>query len=78
MKLQASLVQALPADLSPLAQFPGITPERATEMEIVNKAEGKKWLDKWYNASIENVAEAKEMAKYWPKLDIVSTEFKGQ
>jgi translocation protein SEC63 len=46
-------------------------------MEIVHKAEGKRWLDKWYKADIEGVTEAKNMAKYWPKLDIVSAEFKG-
>lgn len=77
MQLQPALVQALPAGLSPLAQLTGITPERATEMELLHKAEGKKWLDKWYNASIDNVTEAKNMAKYWPKLDVVSVEFKG-
>jgi len=46
-------------------------------MEIVHKAEGKRWLDKWYKADIEGVTEAQNMAKYWPKLDIVSAEFKG-
>jgi translocation protein SEC63 len=77
MSLQPALVQALPVGLSPLAQLTGITPERATEMEIVHKAEGKRWLDKWYKADIEGVSEAKNMAKYWPKLDVVSAEFKG-
>ena len=78
MSLQPALVQALPVGLSPLAQLTGITPERATEMEIVHKAEGKRWLDKWYKADVEGVTEAKNMAKYWPKLDIVSAEFKGE
>ena len=77
MSLQPALVQALPVGLSPLAQLTGITPEQATEMEIVHKAEGKRWLDKWYKADIEGASEAKNMAKYWPKLDIVSAEFKG-
>jgi len=77
MSLQPALVQALPVGLSPLAQLTGITPERGTEMELVHKAEGKKWLDQWYKADIENVKEAKETAKYWPKLDVVSAEFKG-
>ena len=77
MSLQPALVQALPVGLSPLAQLTGITPERATEMEIVHKAEGKRWLDKWYKSDVEGVTEAKNMAKYWPKLDIVSAEFKG-
>lgn len=77
MQLQPALVQALPVGQSPLAQLSGITPERATEMEIVHKAEGKKWLDKWYKTDIEDVTEAKNMAKYWPKLDVVSAEFKG-
>jgi len=77
MSLQPALVQALPVGLSPLAQLTGITPERATEMEIVHRAEGKRWLDKWYKADVEGVTEAKNMAKYWPKLDIVSAEFKG-
>ena len=77
MSLQPALVQALPVGLSPLAQLTGITPERGTELELVHKAEGKKWLDQWYKADIENVKEAKETAKYWPKLDVVSAEFKG-
>lgn len=46
-------------------------------MELVHKAEGKKWLNKWYKADIDNVTEAKNMAKYWPQLDVVSAEFKG-
>jgi translocation protein SEC63 len=78
MQLQPALVQAVPAGISPLAQLPGITAERATEMEIVNKASGRKWLDNWYNASVENVDEAKKVAKFWPKLDVVSVEFKGE
>jgi translocation protein SEC63 len=77
MQLQPALVQALPVGISPLAQLSGVTFERATEMELVHKAEGKRWLDKWYKADIDNVADAKNTAKYWPKLDVVSAEFKG-
>jgi translocation protein SEC63 len=78
MQLQPALVQALPAGVSPLAQLPGITAERATEMEIVHKAEGRKWLESWYKATIEDVSEAKKVAKFWPKLDVTSVEFKGE
>lgn len=78
MNLQPSLVQAVPAGISPLAQLPKITPQQATEMAIVQKAEGKQWLSRWYNSAENAGSEAKEMAKYWPKLEVVSAEFKGE
>jgi hypothetical protein len=79
IKLQPSLVQALPANASPLAQLPGINPEKATELEIVNGTEGKRWLEKFvkkYQGTAE-YAEAVEVAKWWPKLEITDAEFKG-
>ncbi|OCF32886.1 translocation protein SEC63 [Kwoniella heveanensis BCC8398] len=76
IRLQPALVQALPADVSPLAQFPDITPEKGTEMQIVNKADGVRWLEKWIKADIKDVDEAQEIAKYWPRLEIVDAEFR--
>lgn len=77
MNLQPSLVQAVPLGISPLAQLPKITAQQATEMAIVQKAEGKQWLTRWYNSQASAGSEAKEMAKFWPKLEVVSAEFKG-
>lgn len=77
MNLQPSLVQAVPNGISPLAQLPKITHEQATEMAILQKAEGKQWLSRWYKSEDNAASEAKEMAKYWPKLEVVSAEFKG-
>ncbi|OCF45263.1 translocation protein SEC63 [Kwoniella heveanensis CBS 569] len=76
IRLQPALVQALPADVSPLAQFPDVTPEKGTEMQIVNKADGVRWLEKWIKADIKDVDEAQEIAKYWPRLEIVDAEFR--
>ena len=77
MNLQPSLVQAVPHGISPLAQLPKITAQQATEMAIVQKAEGKQWLNRWYHSEASAGTEAKEAAKYWPKLEVVSAEFKG-
>lgn len=78
MNLQPSLVQAVPNGISPLAQFPSITAEQATEMAIVQKAEGKKWLDRWYNSEANADSKAKEAAKSWPQLEVTHAEFKGE
>ncbi|WRT65860.1 uncharacterized protein IL334_002811 [Kwoniella shivajii] len=77
IKLQPALVQALPADVSPLAQLPGVSPEKGTELQIVNKAEGARWLEKWVRTEKKDVsAEAVEVAKYWPRLEVLDAEFK--
>lgn len=78
MNLQPALVQAVPDGISPLAQFPTITADQATEMSIVQKAEGKRWLDRWFNAPENASSEAKKVANTWPKLEVVSAEFKGK
>ncbi|WVW80319.1 hypothetical protein I302_102298 [Kwoniella bestiolae CBS 10118] len=77
IKLQPALVQALPTDVSPLAQLPGITPEKGTELQIVNKAEGVRWLEKWIKTEKKDVSqETLDVAKYWPRLEVVDAEFK--
>lgn len=78
MNLQPSLVQAVPNGISPLAQLPTITAEQATEMAIVQKAEGKKWLNTWYHSEAGASSEAKRVAATWPKLEVVSADFKGE
>jgi len=79
IKLQPSLVQALPANASPLAQLPGIEPEKATEIEIIDGAEGRRWLEKFVKKreGDEVYKEAVEIGKWWPKLEITDAEFKG-
>ncbi|ORY28616.1 Sec63 Brl domain-domain-containing protein [Naematelia encephala] len=76
-KLQPSLAQGLPANASPLAQLPGISPEQAIELEIVKSLEGRRWLEKWVKTDSDSVStEAKEVAKRWPQLEITHAEFK--
>lgn len=78
-KLQPCLVQALPADVSPLAQLPGITPELADEYEITKGAEGKKWLERWAKSdSAKEMRDAKIVAESWPRLEVVDAEFRGE
>ncbi|WWD05556.1 hypothetical protein V865_003636 [Kwoniella europaea PYCC6329] len=77
IKLQPALVQALPSDVSPLAQLPGITPEKGTELQIINKAEGVRWLEKWIKTEKKDVGpETVDVAKYWPRLEVVDAVFK--
>nr|XP_019011920.1 translocation protein SEC63 [Kwoniella pini CBS 10737]OCF50701.1 translocation protein SEC63 [Kwoniella pini CBS 10737] len=77
IKLQPALVQALPTDLSPLAQLPDVTPEQGQELQIINKAEGLRWLEKWIKTEKKSVSEqAVNVAKYWPRLEIIDAEFK--
>ncbi len=75
IKLQPSLVQGLPATVSPLAQFPGILVDEAAEMEIVKGVEGKQWCEKFVKSA--QGGEAKKVAEQWPRLEIVDAEFKG-
>lgn len=76
-KLQPALVQAVPVGASPLAQLPGVTLEDAQELEIKKGAEGQMWLEKWIkrSASDDEYDEAKEIAKTWPRLDVVDIDF---
>ncbi|KAK6907520.1 hypothetical protein I203_101515 [Kwoniella mangroviensis CBS 8507] len=77
IKLQPALVQALPIDVSPLAQLPGVTPEKGTELQIINKAEGVRWLEKWMKTEKKDVSpETLDVAKYWPRLEVVDAVFK--
>ncbi|KAK8865735.1 hypothetical protein IAR55_000881 [Kwoniella newhampshirensis] len=76
IKVQPALVQALPADASPLAQLPGISPEKGTELQIVKKAEGLKWLERFVKSDHVDTTEADVVAKYWPRLEVISAEFK--
>ncbi|WVR05699.1 hypothetical protein IAU60_002723 [Kwoniella sp. DSM 27419] len=76
IKLQPALIQAIPADASPLAQFPEITPEKGTEIQIVNKAEGSRWLERWIKSDDKSVSESGDVAKYWPRLEVTEAEFK--
>lgn len=76
LKLQSALVQAIPIGASPLAQFPDISLEEAQDMEILTNSEGRLWLEKWVRRDVDGLAEAKKVAKTWPRLDITSTEFK--
>jgi translocation protein SEC63 len=78
ISLQPALVQALPPSVSPLAQLPGISPEQGFEQQVTNSAEGKRWLEKWVKADVEGCEEAKRVARSWPRLEIVSAEFKGK
>lgn len=77
MKLQPALVQALPADASPLAQLPEVGLETARELEITKGAEGKRWLEK-YIKNCEVSHETRFLVKSWPRLEVVSAEFKGE
>jgi hypothetical protein len=45
---------------------------------VTNSAEGKRWLEKWVKADVEGCEEAKRVARSWPRLEIVSAEFKGE
>ncbi|WWD18086.1 hypothetical protein CI109_102534 [Kwoniella shandongensis] len=76
IKVQPALVQALPADASPLAQLPGISPEKGTELQIVKKAEGLKWLERFVKSDPVDTVDAATVAKYWPRLEVISAEFK--
>jgi len=78
MKLQAALVQALPPSCSPLAQFPTITPETGLEKQITKGAEGKRWLEKWVKKDTAVEKRVRGVAELWPRLEIVSAEFKGK
>ncbi|ODO07438.1 translocation protein SEC63 [Cryptococcus wingfieldii CBS 7118] len=75
IELQPALVQAVPAGVYPLAQLPGISFEKAFEEQVVRKAEGDLWLEKWVS-SREGHDEAFEVAKYWPRLEVVDAEYK--
>ncbi|WVQ85273.1 hypothetical protein IAT38_007438 [Cryptococcus sp. DSM 104549] len=76
IQIQPALVQALPADVSPLAQFPEIDPAKATELQLVSKAEGVRWLEKWVRkGDTGSWIEAANVAKYWPRLEVVSAKF---
>jgi hypothetical protein len=77
VKLQAALVQALPPTSSPLAQLPGISHQDAQELELVKGAEGKKWVEKAVKKDLLS-GEAKELAQYWPRLEISDAEFAGR
>ena len=76
IKLQPCLAQGLPASVSPLTQFPGVTLDEAEKLEVVSGAEGTKWCEKFVKSS-ERFGEAKLVAEQWPRLDIVDAEFKG-
>jgi translocation protein SEC63 len=87
IKLQPSFVQALPANASPLAQLSGINPEKGVEIEIVQGAEGKKWVEKFVKGSngekpgklvAGEFTEAVNVAKWWPRLEITEAEFRGR
>jgi translocation protein SEC63 len=81
LRLQSALVQAVPAGVSPLAQLPGITLDKAEELQWTKSAQGKKWIEKFAKADIEDNAdlkEAKRVAGSWPRFEIVNAEFKGE
>ena len=78
VRLQACLVQALPDSSSPLAQLPGITPDRAVELEMSKGCEGRRWLEKWAKKGDAGSAETKMATNSWPRLEITDAEFKGK
>jgi translocation protein SEC63 len=45
---------------------------------VTKFAEGRRWLEKWVKAEKEGCEEAMRVARYWPRLEIVSAEFKGE
>lgn len=75
IQLQPALVQAMPPSVSPLAQLPGFSFEEGFEQQITKKAEGDKWLEKWVRVR-EGSDKAFEVAKYWPRLEVIDAEFK--
>ncbi|RXK35529.1 hypothetical protein M231_07208 [Tremella mesenterica] len=78
ISLQPCLVQALPPDVSPLAQFPDVGPELGQEMQIRLGAEGKRWLEKWHAAKKEEkwVSERTlEVVNRWPRLEVTDVKF---
>lgn len=75
IQLQPALVQAMPPSVSPLAQLPGFDFEKGFEQQIIKKAEGDKWLEKWVRVR-EGFDEAFNVAKYWPRLEVIGAEFK--
>ncbi|EIW72719.1 hypothetical protein TREMEDRAFT_26719 [Tremella mesenterica DSM 1558] len=80
ISLQPCLVQALPPDVSPLAQFPDVGPELGQEMQIRLGAEGKRWLEKWHAAKKEEkwVSERTlEVVNRWPRLEVTDVKFTG-
>ncbi|KAK4686374.1 translocation protein SEC63, partial [Tremellales sp. Uapishka_1] len=75
--LQPSLVQALPISVSPLAQFPDMSPEKCIENEMVKGVQGKRWLEKWVKLPVaEGEDEARHVALHWPRLEIVDAKFR--
>ncbi|OXG30931.1 translocation protein SEC63 [Cryptococcus neoformans Ze90-1] len=75
IQLQPALVQAMPPSVSPLAQLPGFDFEKGFEQQVTKKAEGDKWLEKWVRVR-EGFDEAFNVAKYWPRLEVIDAEFK--
>jgi translocation protein SEC63 len=91
LRLQAALAQALPVGYTLVAQLPGLEMEEAERVAVEGGFEGEAWLDKLVvgaEKETEKVGEkgegaklgteAKEVAKGWHKLDLVSAEFKGE
>ena len=77
VRLQASLVQALPPNASPLAQLPDLDPEEAFALEMTAEAEGKRWAEKAISKKCLE-GEAVQVAQTWPRLEITHAEFKGR
>jgi len=74
--LQPRLVQAVPSTHLALGQLPNISLDEAQELEITKNAGGRRWIEKFIKADVEGKDEAKKVAKIWPRLEVVSAEFK--
>ncbi|KAI9635000.1 Sec63 Brl domain-containing protein [Dioszegia hungarica] len=79
LRLQSALVQAIPAGSSPLAQLPGVSLDKAEELQWTKAAEGRRWIEKFAKADVADdvdLVEAKRVAEGWPRFEIVDAEFK--
>lgn len=81
LRLQSALVQAVPDGASPLAQLPGVSLDKAEELQYTKAAEGKRWIERFSKADVasdSDLTEAKKVAEHWPRFEIVDAHFKGE
>lgn len=75
-QVQPRLIQAVPDTPLALAQLPGVSLEEAQELEITTKANGRNWIEKFVKQDVKGHEEAKKVAAKWPRLEVLSAEFK--
>ena len=75
-------MQALPPGVPAVQQLPKIDNQTAEAIEAKG-AEGLKWMEKFLKMTDEDkidvdLTEAQEVARKWPRLEVVDAEFKGE